>query len=104
MGNLISGLFGGGGKKQAKAIRDSAEMQAKNDRLAAQAAQQGLESTVAQDKAARIAAETLSRPAEKIDVQLAPSVPEAEIDPTTGRRRTVRSSFTSKTASSGIKI
>jgi len=98
----------GSGKKAAKRIAaatlQSAEMQAKNDRLQAQSAAQALETTIAQKRAADAAAETLSRPQEQVDVQLAADVAPAEVDPSTGRRITTRSKFQSKTNGAGIRI
>lgn len=64
-------LFGGdGGKKQAKAITDTAAATAAADREAARGAQLTTETMVAQDKAARAASELLSRPQGQVDVSL----------------------------------
>jgi hypothetical protein len=101
------GFLSGGkkaAKRQAAATLKAAEMQAANDRLVAQAAQQSLETTLAQKNAADKAAELLSKPQEQIDVQLAPDAPAAEIDVSTGRRRTTRSKFQSASTGSGIRI
>jgi alanyl-tRNA synthetase len=102
------GFLFGGGKKAAQIGADAtlkaANMQAGNDRLLAQAAQQALETTLAQKRASDKAAELLSKPQELIDVQLAPDAPAAEIDATTGRRKTTRSKFMSSTSGSGIHI
>lgn len=101
-------IFGSGkkaAKEQAKATMTAANMQAKSDRLVAQAAQQSQETMLAQAKASEKAAETLSVPMEKVDVQLADYGDPAEIDPETGRRKTSRSPFmVTKTGSSGIRI
>lgn len=102
MGFLSSGKKAA--RIQAKATLEAANMQAANDRLIAQAAQQSLETTLAQKNASDKAAELLSKPQEQIDVQLAPDAPAAEIDVTTGRRKTTRSRFQSAKSGSGIRI
>lgn len=105
------GFVFGSGKKAAKiaakATMDSAEMQAKNDRLMAQAAQQSRETMIAQDAAAQKASELLSVPQEQVEVSLGPE-DTAEIDPDTGRRKSTRSSYRSNlkasTALTGLHI
>lgn len=102
------GFIFNGGKKAAKiqaaATLEAANKQAANDALMSQAAQQGRETLVAQNAAAQKAAELLSKPQELVDVQLAPDAP-AEIDPGTGRRKTVRQTYNvNRPSGSGIKI
>lgn len=80
-------------KRQAKAMEAQAKQQALNDQYATQATAQARESALKMDQAAKAAAELLAQPVDKAEVQLSEDVPAAEIDPTTGRRRTTRSSF-----------
>jgi hypothetical protein len=101
-------IFGDGkkaAKEQAQATLTAANMQANSDRLVAQAAQQSQETMLAQTKAAEAASELLSTPQDQVDVNLAPDSHVAEIDPTTGKRRTTRSTYTTKTPiTSGLNI
>lgn len=98
----------GSGKKAARKVAaatlKAAEMQAANDRLQAQGALQTLSTQIAQKRASEQAAESLSRPQQQIDVTLATDTPAPELDPTTGRRKTVRSTFQSRTNGAGISI
>lgn len=80
-------------KRQAAAMEAQARSQAINDTYAAQAAAQAKTSAIQMDQAAKAAAELLAAPVERAEVALSENVPVAEIDPTTGRRRTTRSSF-----------
>ena len=80
-------------KRQARAMEAQAKQQAVNDQYAAQAAAQARESAIKLDSAAKAAAELLAKPVDKAEVTLSEDVPAAEIDPSTGRRRTTRSSF-----------
>jgi hypothetical protein len=80
-------------KRQAAAMEAQARSQAKNDLFAAQGASQAKEASIRMDQAAKAAAELLAAPVAKAEVMLSEDVPAAEIDPTTGRRRTTRSSF-----------
>lgn len=80
-------------RRQAKALEAQAKSQAQNDAYSALAAAQAKTSAIAMDKAAKTAAELLAQPVEKAKVTLSEDTPVAEIDPTTGRRRTTRSSF-----------
>lgn len=91
-------------KAQAEATLKAASDQAAADRLAAKAAQAGVETQIAQRQAIEMAREGLDRPLEQAEVDLA-SGDEAEIDPATGRRRPARAAFMSeRAAGSGIKI
>lgn len=102
------GFLTGSGKKaakiSAKATMASAEMQASSDRLAAQSAVSAQQTMIAQQAASARAAETLSTPQERVDVQLATDDAPAEIDPTTGRRKTTRGAFQTAPGSAGIRI
>lgn len=90
-------------KRQARATEKAAAQQAKADRDAAIAMQQGRETMIAQARAAEKAAELLSTPMEQAEVDL--SVDDAEVDPVTGRRRPIRAAFMSTRAQgSGIRI
>lgn len=89
-----------GSSKVAKATAKAADKAAANDRLAAQAAQQTQEATIAQSRAAEQAAAVLSRPIEEVAVQVG-ETGSNDVDPTTGRRRTPRSRFQMGSASSG---
>lgn len=80
-------------RRQANAMEAQAKSQAQNDAYTAQAAAQAKTSAIAMDQAAKAAAELLAQPVEKAQVALSEDTPVAEIDPTTGRRRTTRSSF-----------
>lgn len=103
MGSIL-----GGGKKAAKKIAAatlaSANMQAANDRLVAQASQNATETMLAQKVASDRAAELLSRPQDTVDVQLGTGTDAPAIDPETGRRRTTRSKFTPKRPSTGLSL
>lgn len=90
-------------KRQARATEKAAADQAKADRLAAVALQQGRETMIAQARASERAQELLSAPMEQAEVDL--SANNAEIDPATGRRRPVRAAFMSTRApGAGITI
>lgn len=97
----------GGGKKaareQAKATLTAAKMQADSDSWATKAMQTSQETMIAQSRASSAAAELLSTPQEKVDVQLSTDPNPAEIDETTGRRKTTRTPFTAP-RSSGVSI
>lgn len=99
MGGVIGMITGStarkAAKEQAKATLKVASDQAASDRLTAQGAQQSREAMIAQDQASRLAATELSIPQERLEVNLAPPAPVAEIDPVTGRRASTRSSFMS---------
>jgi len=102
----LGGIFGGGkkaAKKIAAATIKSAEMQAGNDRLVAQASQNATETMLAQTIASDKAAELLAQPQGKIDVQLGAGTDAPSVDETTGKRRTVRQKYT-PTRNSGIKL
>jgi hypothetical protein len=93
----MGGLFGGGKKAAritAAATLKSAEMQAANDRLVAQASQNSMETMLAQSVASDKAAELLSVPQGQIDVQLGASTDAPTVDEATGKRRTVRQKYT----------
>lgn len=96
--------FGNGAaKRQARATEKAAADQAKADRLAAVALQQGRETMIAQARASEQAQELLNVPMEQVEVDLASN--DAEIDPATGRRRPTRAAFMStRAAGSGIRI
>jgi hypothetical protein len=109
MGGLLGLITGSSGAKKGAKIQAAATLKAANDtagndRLIAQAAQQSRETMLAQDNASRSAAELLNKPMGMADVQLASSDSAAEIDPDTGRRRTRRSTYTSKSPTSGVRI
>lgn len=90
-------------RRQARATEKAAADQARADRLAAVALQQGRETMIAQARAAEQASELLAVPMEQAEVDLAPATD--DVDPTTGRRRPVRATFMSnRNASSGIQI
>lgn len=90
-------------KRQARATEEAARLQAKADRDAAVALQQGRETMIAQARAAEKASELLSVPMDQAEVDLAPD--NAEVDPVTGRRRPIRAAFMSTRAQgSGIRI
>lgn len=91
-------------KQMAASAKETATTQAANDRIMAQAAQQTRETAIAQDKASQAAAALLNQPVEAVDVQVGEDVPQAEIDPNTGRRRTTRSSFQMARKTSGLNI
>lgn len=95
----MGGIFGGGAKKaakkQAKAIKEAAELEAKQHREAARGAQMATETMLAQDRASKAAAELLKRPQEEVEVELASRGGDDEFDPVTGKRRTTRSTYTS---------
>lgn len=93
-----------GANKAAKATRKAAEQEAYNERLMAQAAQQAREASIAQNKAAEEAAAVLSRPIETVSVQVGEESPEQQVDPTTGRRRTPRSTFQLGRSASGLRL
>jgi hypothetical protein len=98
-----------GAKKAAKinaaATLKSAEDQAKANRLAAQAAQQSNEITIAQSQAASAARELLDVPMDQAVVDIATGDDAPEIDPVTGRRRTRRAAFMANVSSgSGIQL
>lgn len=99
----MGGLFGGGGKKQAKAIRESAEAEAKAAREAARGAVMNTETLLAQDKAARQAEELLSRPQGQVEVDLESVDASDTFDPATGKRKTKRASY-STASPTGIQI
>jgi hypothetical protein len=90
-------------KRQAAAAEADARRAALNDAYAAQGAAQARTNAIDLDKATKAAADLLTTPVEKAEVQLSEDVPAAEIDPATGRRRTTRSSFQMSRAS-GINI
>jgi hypothetical protein len=90
-------------KRQARAAEAQATASATNDAYSAQAAAQAKDNAVALDAASKEAAAMLTTPVEKAEVQLSEDTPAAEIDPTTGRRRTTRSSFQMQ-RSSGINL
>jgi len=90
-------------KRQAKALEAQATQTSQNDAYAVQASAQAKTSAIAMDQAAKAAAELLAAPVEKAEVSLSEDTPAAEIDPTTGRRRTTRSSFQIN-RTSGINI
>lgn len=92
-----------GANKAAKATRKVAEQEAYNDRLMSQAAQQAREQSIAQQKAAEQAAATLARPVEEVSVQVGEAQAD-EVDPSTGRRRTPRSSFQMQRPNSGLRL
>jgi hypothetical protein len=91
----LGGVFGGGGKKQAKAIEKASKAEAKAAREAARGAQLATETMLAQDRASRAAAELLKRPQGQIEVQLDTDGGGDTFDPATGKRRTTRSGYTS---------
>lgn len=90
-------------KRQAAAMEAQARDTARNDAFSAQAAAQAKTSAIQLDQAAKQAAEMLATPVEKAEVALSEDTPVAEIDPTTGRRRTTRSSFQMQ-RTSGINL
>lgn len=97
------GFIFGSGKKaakiQAEATLQSANMQAASDREVARAAVNGMQTQIAQKQASDKAAELLTRPQEAPNVILAAARQKGEVDPVTGRRRSVRSKFFSRSAS-----
>lgn len=88
----MGSVFGGGGKKQAKAIKKASQLEAAAAREAARGAQLTQETMLAQDRASRAAADLLSRPQGEVEVDLL-SRGDDEIDPATGRRRNTRQSY-----------
>lgn len=91
-------------KLQSAATNRAADMQAKADREAAQAAQYSLETATAQDKASREAAALLSTPLDQVDVALGSNLNDGmSVDQATGKRRTVRQQFRFP-AKSGINL
>jgi hypothetical protein len=91
-------------KIQASATDKAATLQANNDKLAAQAAQSSVETTIAQDKAASAAADLLSTPMDQVDVLLGSNTDSGTtVDKATGKRRTIRSKFNLPTAA-GLNI
>lgn len=101
-------LFNSGTKAakiSAKATMDSANMQANNDRLVAQAAVSSQQTMIAQKQAADKAAEILGTPQEKVDVQLATDTDAPTLDAATGKRKTTRTPFLGAPASNtGVHI
>ena len=107
MGGIIGMITGStardAAQTQADATLKSANLQAAADRVTAQGAQEARETMIAQDLASKSASNLLSKPQDKLDVALAPDTPDATIDPNTGRRKTVRSSFmASPSSASGV--
>jgi len=99
-------LFGGkrNARIQAAATLKAANDQAAADRLAAQQAQMGIESAIAQSRAAEAASEKLNIPMDQVEVDLAPQ-DEGVIDSATGRRRPQRVAFQANRGSgAGINI
>lgn len=98
-------VFGVGkaAKKQAKATMDSANMQASSDREVARGNVLSMQATLAQSKAADLAAELLGKPQENAQVILSPEEDAPTIDPETGRRVSRRAQFFN-TSTSGINI
>lgn len=90
-------------KKQNKLLETQAKDAAMNDAYSAQSAAQAKTSAINMDNAAKAAADLLAQPVAKAEVSLSEATPAAEIDPTTGRRRTTRSSF-QMNRTSGINI
>lgn len=93
----MGSIFGGGGKKQAKAIKQAAELEAKAAREAARSSQMAQETMLAQYKAGEAAADLLNRPQEEVEVNLASRGGEDTFDPATGKRRTTRQRYTAAT-------
>lgn len=94
---------GGGGKRQAEATMKAAEMQAGADREAIRGNTLTMSTQIAQKRASDVAAELLSKPQEGANVILSPDEDAAEIDPESGRRKTVRSQFFNS-SSTGLNI
>lgn len=98
----MGGLFGGGGKKQAKAIKEASKLEAAAAREAARGSVMAQQTLLAQDKAARQAEELLSRPQGQVEVDLVSADNDGEntFDPATGRRKTKRASYSAARATS----
>lgn len=106
MGKIVGRLTGAtqAAKRQAAATRDATAKAVQSDLMAAQQAQASRETAIAQQSATAAAADLLAQPVDQVDVNLAPQL-DAEIDTTTGRRKTPRSAFMSRSSSgSGISI
>lgn len=95
----MGGIFGGSGKKQAKAIKESSELEAASAREAARGAVMAQQTMLAQDRAAKAASELLSRPQGEVDVELQSQDSGDTFDPATGKRRTKRSTYSAKAPS-----
>lgn len=91
----MGGIFGGGGKKQAKAIKEAAKAEAAAAREAARGAVLAQQTMLEQDRAAKQAEELLSRPQGEVDVDLVSEDDGDTFDPATGKRRTRRSAYNS---------
>lgn len=92
-------------RRAANAAEESAKQDAVNNQYAAQAAAQAQEAATNMDQAAKAAAELLSTPQEQAKVTLGEDTPVAEVDPTTRRRTTSRSSFQlARNATSGVNL
>ena len=78
----------------AKRAAAAAEEQARQARMVAAGQNQASEAAIAQQKATQQAQDLLSKPAETTSVALGTNTAAiATVDPVTGRRRTVRSTF-----------
>jgi hypothetical protein len=96
----MGGIFGSSGKKEAKAITESSQLEAAAAREAARGAVMTQQTMLAQDRASKVASELLSRPQGEAEVDLE-SVANANgdtFDPATGKRRTKRQSYSAATS------
>lgn len=101
----MGGIFGGkAAKKQAKAIKETAKLEAAAAREAARGAQMATETMLAQDAASKKAAELLAKPQGEVQVELQSVDDEDSFDPVTGRRKTRRQAFSAGRAAGGIQI
>lgn len=99
----MGSIFGGGGKKQAKAIKESSLLEAAQAREAARGSVMAQQTMLAQDMAARKAEELLSKPQGEVEVDLQSVDSGDTFDPATGKRKTKRASYSADTHG-GIQI
>lgn len=98
---ILSTILGTKGTSKAQAKQAAEE--ARQSRLAAQSAQIQKEATINQDKATQAAEALLSKPIDPVEVQVGEPVTDTT-DPTTGRKRTPRSSFQINAPASGLAL
>lgn len=92
-------------EQTAEETKKAAESQARSDGEAARSNQIAKETAIAQSAAAEQARTMLDVPVAEVDVDLLEASRDAEIDPTTGRRRPTRASFmSSANSNTGIRI
>lgn len=92
-------------EQTAEETKKAAESQARSDGEAARSNQIAKETAIAQSQAAEQARAMLDTPVAEVDVDLLEASRDAEIDPSTGRRRPTRAAFMSTgSANTGLRI